>query len=72
MGNVSQNVSDAMFMERFAQFGEVESVTVYSSRNYGFVNFRNPEDALTAKNRLQGSILSGLAMRIEFAKGVLA
>lgn len=70
VGNVSQEVSEAILKEKFSQFGEVDNVTVYSSRNYAFVNFINQEDAVEAKNLLHGAMLGGLAMRIEFAKGV--
>jgi RNA recognition motif-containing protein len=70
VGNVSQEVSEAILKEKFSQFGEVDNVTVYSSRNYAFVNFINQEDAVEAKNLLHGVMLGGLAMRIEFAKGV--
>lgn len=70
IGNVSQDASEAVIRDKFAQFGEVDSVTVYSSRNYAFVNFRNLDDAVEAKNRLQGFVLGGMAIRIEYAKGV--
>ncbi|CAK9229092.1 unnamed protein product [Sphagnum troendelagicum] len=69
VGNVSQEVSEAILKEKFSQFGEVDNVTVYSSRNYAFVNFVNQEEAVEAKNLLHGVMLGGLAMRIEFAKG---
>lgn len=70
VGNVSQDVSEAMIADRFGKFGEVDSVTVYSSRNYAFVNFRNQADAVEAKNQLQGVNIGGVAIRIEYAKGV--
>lgn len=70
VGNVSQDVTEAMITEKFAQFGEVDNVTVYSTRNYAFVNFRNQNDSVEAKNRLQGFVLGGMAIRIEYAKGV--
>lgn len=70
IGNVSQEASETVIRDKFAQFGEVDSVTVYSSRNYAFVNFRNLDDAVEAKNRLQGFALGGMAIRIEYAKGV--
>jgi RNA recognition motif-containing protein len=56
--------------EQFSRFGEIESITVYSARNYAFINFRKEEDAVIAKRSLQGLVLSGLPLRIEFAKGV--
>lgn len=70
VGNVSQDTTDHVLKEKFAQFGEVESVTVYPSRNYAFVNLKNQDEAMNAKIHLQGVYLGGFAMRIEFAKGV--
>ena len=70
IGNVSQDASEAIIRDKFAHYGEVDSVTVYSSRNYAFVNFRNLDDAVEAKNQLQGFVLGGMAIRIEYAKGV--
>ncbi|XP_073391415.1 uncharacterized protein [Physcomitrium patens] len=69
IGNVSQDASEAAIRDKFSQFGDVDSVTVYSSRNYAFVNFRNLEDAVEAKTHLQGFVLGGMAIRIEYAKG---
>lgn len=71
VGNVSQEVTEGLLVEKFAKFGSIESVTVYSQRNYAFINFKNLENARDAKNGLQGVVLGGLAMRIEFAKGVI-
>ncbi|KAH9312397.1 hypothetical protein KI387_027432 [Taxus chinensis] len=69
VGNVSQHVTETLLAEQFSRFGEVEGITVYSSRNYAFINFRKEEDAVIAKRSLQGLVLGGLALRIEFAKG---
>ncbi|GLJ07609.1 hypothetical protein SUGI_0070720 [Cryptomeria japonica] len=69
VGNVSQHVTETVLAEQFSRFGEVESITVYTSRNYAFINFRKEEDAVIAKRSLQGLVLGGLALRIEFAKG---
>uniref|UniRef100_A0A0D6R8D5 RRM domain-containing protein n=1 Tax=Araucaria cunninghamii TaxID=56994 RepID=A0A0D6R8D5_ARACU len=69
VGNVSQHVTETELAEQFSRFGEVENITVYSARNYAFINFRKEEDAVIAKRSLQGVVLGGLALRIEFAKG---
>ncbi|KAG6550053.1 hypothetical protein Mapa_008567 [Marchantia paleacea] len=69
VGNVSQEVTEGQLVEKFSKYGPIESVTVYSQRNYAFINFKNLENAQDAKNGLQGVVLGGLAMRIEFAKG---
>lgn len=71
VGNVSQEVTEGLLVEKFSPFGSIESVTVYSQRNYAFINFKDVENAQTAKNGLQGIVLGGLALRIESAKGVI-
>lgn len=63
-------MTEGQLVEKFSKYGPIESVTVYSQRNYAFINFKNLENAQDAKNGLQGVVLGGLAMRIEFAKGV--
>lgn len=69
VGNVSSSLTEVVLVEQFSRFGDVESVMVYSSRNYAFVNFKSLEDAVYAKKGLQGAVLGGFAIRIEFAKG---
>ncbi|KAI5062058.1 hypothetical protein GOP47_0022597 [Adiantum capillus-veneris] len=69
VGNVSTSVTEAELAEQFSRFGDIESVTAYPSRNYAFVNFKSVEDGLYAKKGLQATVLGGLAIRIEFAKG---
>ncbi|KAJ7557455.1 hypothetical protein O6H91_05G127500 [Diphasiastrum complanatum] len=69
VGNVAQEVSEAYVADKFVKFGKLESVTVYPQRNYAFVNFINEHEAVNAKNKLQGSVLAGLRIRIEYAKG---
>ncbi|CAM6123689.1 unnamed protein product [Calypogeia fissa] len=69
VGNVSKEVTEGLLVETFTAFGTIESVTVYSQRNYAFINFKDVENARDAKNGLQGIVIGGLALRIEFAKG---
>eukprot|EP00897_Mesotaenium_endlicherianum_P004841 jgi/Mesen1/4385/ME000222S03506 len=71
VGNLKANASDEFVAGMFSKFGALESITVYSSRNYAFVNFMNLEHAVEAKHSLQGKNLGlgGTPMRIEYAKG---
>ena len=72
VGNLTGEISQEMVAHEFAQFGETENVTLYSDRNYAFVNFKWQQDAEAAKRLLQGAKLGGIGapLRIEFAKGV--
>ncbi|KAL8479520.1 hypothetical protein ACS0TY_026425 [Phlomoides rotata] len=68
IGNVSPEVSEAELKSLFEKFGQIDGVTTYSSRNYAFVQFKEVEDARSAKQGLQGLILRGNSLKIEFAK----
>ncbi|KAM1037056.1 hypothetical protein FF1_031969 [Malus domestica] len=68
VGNLASDVTDADLMDLFAQFGALDSVTSYSSRSYAFVFFKRVEDAAAAKEALQGALLRGNPVKIEFAR----
>ncbi|XP_028757184.1 flowering time control protein FPA [Neltuma alba] len=68
VGNLSHEVTESDLMALFAQYGALDSVTSYSSRSYGFVFFKRIDDAKAAKNALQGTLLRGIPMKIEFAR----
>lgn len=70
VGNLSPETTDSDLMSVFAKHGALDSATTYSSRNYAFVYFKSPEDARAAKEALQGHIICGSAIRIEFARPV--
>ncbi|XP_057781531.1 flowering time control protein FPA [Salvia miltiorrhiza] len=68
IGNVSQDVSEAELKALFEKYGKVDSVTTYSARNYAFVQFKEMEEARSAKLALQGFYFHGSSLKIEFAK----
>ncbi|XP_059298912.1 flowering time control protein FPA [Lycium ferocissimum] len=68
VGNLAPDVTDADLTSLFQKYGPIDSVTSYSSRGFGFLYFKNMNDAKEAKDALQGSFFHGNALRIEFAK----
>ncbi|XP_077253108.1 flowering time control protein FPA-like [Tasmannia lanceolata] len=68
VGNLSSETTDSDLMGVFAKYGALDSVTTYSSRNFAFVYFRHLDDARSAKEALQGTIVCGSPIRIEFAR----
>lgn len=70
VGNVASSVTKEELSEQFSRFGDLENVADYPSRNYAFVNFKSVDDAVYAKKGLHGFVLGGMALRIEFARGV--
>ncbi|KAK6146311.1 hypothetical protein DH2020_020180 [Rehmannia glutinosa] len=70
IGNVSPDVSDTELKVLFEKHGKIDSLTTYPSRNYAFVYYKEVESAKSAKQGLQGHILRGNTLKIEFAKPV--
>ncbi|KAL2530048.1 Flowering time control protein FPA [Forsythia ovata] len=68
IGNVSSEVSESELKALFEKHGKVDSVTLYPGRNYAFMYFKDIEAAKAAKQRLQGYVLHGIPLKIEFAK----
>ncbi|XP_051116751.1 flowering time control protein FPA [Andrographis paniculata] len=68
IGNVSPAVSETELRALLEQHGKVDSFTPYPSRNYAFVYFREIEVAKTVKKVMQGFLLRGSPLKIEFAK----
>ena len=70
VGNLSHNLAEHTLANHFLQFGELESVAFQPGRSYAFINFKNDEDAFVAVRALQGFVVGGNALKIEFAKAV--
>lgn len=70
VGNLSADVTDSDLRNLFEKHGAVDSVTCYPTRSYAFVNMKRPEDAKRAKESLQGLVLRGGSLKIDFAKPV--
>ncbi|KAJ8558090.1 hypothetical protein K7X08_004856 [Anisodus acutangulus] len=68
VGNLAPDVTDSDLTSLFQKYGPLDSVTSYSSRGFGFLYFKNINDAKEAKDALQGSFFHGNPIRIEFAK----
>ena len=63
-------MTDEDLARHFGPYGEMEFAEVYNIKGYGFVNFVSARDAMAAMEALNGSLLLGQPIRIEFAKGV--
>lgn len=70
VGNVAADASEALLIQTFAKYGAVDYVSVYPARSYAFIEFRDLEDAKEAKAGLQGRLVKGQSLRIEFARPV--
>lgn len=70
IGNLSSETDESDLTGLFAKYGALDSVATYSSRNFAFVYFKRIEDAKAAKGALQGTIVRGNPIKIEFARPV--
>ncbi|KAH7684226.1 Splicing factor 3b subunit 4 protein [Dioscorea alata] len=69
VGNLSPEVSPSVLSDQFLKFGDLEDISYVPGRNYAFVNYMKKDDAGHAMRALQGAIIEGMPLRIEFAKG---
>lgn len=70
VGNLAAGVSDLELRKVFEKHGGVDVVMFNPSRNYAFVYLKNAVEAKKAKDCLQGVVVHGNQMKIEFAKPV--
>ncbi|PIN01004.1 Apoptosis-promoting RNA-binding protein TIA-1/TIAR (RRM superfamily) [Handroanthus impetiginosus] len=68
VGKLSHNLTESALARHFLQFGELESVAFQPGRSYAFINYRNEDDAFAAIRELQGFVIGGNPLRIEFTK----
>lgn len=68
VGNLSRDVTDADLAALFNKHGALDIVKKNLSRSYAFVCFECVETAKAAREALQGTVLRGSALKIEFAK----
>lgn len=67
VGNLPHNLAESDVAHYFLHFGELESVAFQPGRSYAFINYINEEDAFAAIKELQGFVIEGNPLKIEFA-----
>ncbi|KAJ2742578.1 hypothetical protein GGI20_004388 [Coemansia sp. BCRC 34301] len=68
IGNIAAQASPDSLAHVFQQFGSIESARVLNHKNCGFVNFVRLEDAVRAKQAMNGKSIGGSVVRIGYAK----
>ncbi|CAA7016673.1 unnamed protein product [Microthlaspi erraticum] len=68
VGSLTTDTTESDLADLFGRFGEIDRVTVYSSRSFAFVYYRRVEEAVAAKEALQGANLKGSQIKIEYAR----
>ncbi|KAJ2410625.1 hypothetical protein GGI10_004500 [Coemansia sp. RSA 2530] len=68
IGNIAAAANPDSLAATFQQFGTIESARVLNHKNCGFVNFVRLEDAVRAKQAMNGKSIDGSVVRIGYAK----
>jgi len=74
VGSLSWNTDEDGLSEAFERFGEIEFVRLITdretgrSRGFGFVTFKNKEDAEKAIAEMDGTELAGRTIRVNEAR----
>ena len=74
VGGLARATNDASLREACERFGQLEEVRVITDRDtgrskgFGFVTFTNDADAAKCKNEMDGQMLDGRAVKIDFPR----
>ncbi|KPK77704.1 MAG: hypothetical protein AMJ89_01975 [candidate division Zixibacteria bacterium SM23_73] len=68
VGNLSYQTTQDGLKQKFAESGNVVSVTILEGKGFGFVEMESKEAAQKAKDELDGSELDGQAIRVDEAR----
>lgn len=68
IGNMDITMTTEELGILFSQYGEIESVRVLVEKECGFVNYFNVEDAVLARESMQGGKIGSCLVRIGFGK----
>ncbi|KAJ2627598.1 hypothetical protein H4R22_004323 [Coemansia sp. RSA 1290] len=68
VGNIAPATTPDGLSAMFQTFGTIESARVLNHKNCGFVNFVRLEDAVRAKQAMNGKSIDGSVIRIGYAK----
>lgn len=68
VGNLNYQASDQQVKELFSEYGSVSDVRIIEGKGFGFIQMETPEDALRAKEDLNGKEFLGRTLRVDNAK----
>jgi len=68
VGNIIYSATNDDLKELFAQYGEVKQVNLMEGRGYGFVEMSSPEEAMKARDALNGSDFKGRKLKVDEAR----
>lgn len=68
VGNLPCNVPDAEIRNTFSSFGPLEQMKVYKKGGYGFVRYKNHDDAVAAIVGMTGQALGGRVLKCSWGR----
>ncbi|WZZ48383.1 flowering time control protein FPA isoform X4 [Brassica napus] len=68
VGSITMDTTESDLTELFGRFGDIDRITAYSSRGFAFIYYRHVEEAVAAKEALQGTNLNGGLLKIQYAR----
>ena len=68
IGNIGPTVSEEQLREIFGRFGRITNVRLLSAKNCAFVNFENIDIAVQVKSEMQGYMIAGQNIKINYGK----
>jgi RNA recognition motif-containing protein len=68
VGNVSYSATSDELKELFAQYGEVKQVNLMEGKGFGFVEMSSPEEAMKARDALNGTDFKGRTLKVDEAR----
>lgn len=73
ISGLQANVKEELLREIVSGYGPVDEIQIFQnnedgeSRNFGIVNFKNVEDAAQAKSSLNGTVIAGCKVKVDYA-----
>jgi RNA recognition motif-containing protein len=68
VGNINYAATSEELRELFAKHGEVKQVNLLEGRGYGFVEMSSPEEAMKARDALNGTEFQGRTLKVDEAR----
>ncbi|KFK37173.1 flowering time control protein fpa [Arabis alpina] len=68
VGSLTTDTTESDLTELFGRYGDVDRITAYSTRSFAFIYYRRVEEAVAAKEALQGANLNGSEIKIQYAR----
>jgi nucleolysin TIA-1/TIAR len=68
VGNLPSNLPDAEIRNTFSSFGPLEQMKIYKKGGYGFVRYKNHDDAVAAIVGMTGQALGGRVLKCSWGR----